>query len=365
MSYLDPKERVIDLKITSYGRHLLSQGKFKPTFYAFFDDDIIYDGNYANINEVQSEIEPRIQENTPRMSAQPVFSAREVAVFDATPNILNDLIIGQDIGNLADLGKQQLLTNVRVQEGPEHTEVMQQPLGRSNSAYSNMPGWNARFLKAPLSSSSGYLQITSSQGVLNENIPQLNVNIQYGIVRNSPKYNKATLHPVADEPGSSVKEFELPEDVFTNFNLPKDEFSSQDPLTFDNGASIQIKKDSIILRLEESNTFFENENFEIEWFEIETVEGVEKLFPLKSYKSEELLIEDQINGIGEKGVIEEYFTFRIDEEIPSDIICPIIKEDKTKEIFHHPMFDCEESSGQYVTDIYTEVEDPKVKDLCP
>ena len=45
MSYLDPKEQVIDLKLTSYGKYLLAIGKLKPTFYAFFDDglDIQYE----------------------------------------------------------------------------------------------------------------------------------------------------------------------------------------------------------------------------------------------------------------------------------------------------------------------------------
>ena len=50
MSYLDPKEDVIDLKLTSYGKYLLSIGKLNPTFYAFFDDDVIYDIDTKNLN---------------------------------------------------------------------------------------------------------------------------------------------------------------------------------------------------------------------------------------------------------------------------------------------------------------------------
>ena len=44
--FLDKKEQVIDFKLTSYGRYLLSIGSFKPTYYAFFDNNILYDTKY-------------------------------------------------------------------------------------------------------------------------------------------------------------------------------------------------------------------------------------------------------------------------------------------------------------------------------
>ena len=46
-TFLDKKEQVYDLKLTSYGRYLLSVGTFKPVYYAFFDDNVIYDIAYA------------------------------------------------------------------------------------------------------------------------------------------------------------------------------------------------------------------------------------------------------------------------------------------------------------------------------
>ena len=93
MSYLDPKERVIDLQLTSYGKYLLSTGKLNPAYYAFFDEDIIYDASYAGVDtEEQSAIEPRIQENTPRFSSQTVYSGRELEIFNGNPNIVNELL---------------------------------------------------------------------------------------------------------------------------------------------------------------------------------------------------------------------------------------------------------------------------------
>ena len=46
-TFLNKKEQVYDFKLTSYGKYLLSIGKLKPAYYAFFDDNVIYDKQYA------------------------------------------------------------------------------------------------------------------------------------------------------------------------------------------------------------------------------------------------------------------------------------------------------------------------------
>ena len=43
MQFFDDKEEVIHFELTSYGRHLLSLGRLKPHFYAFYDDDVLYE----------------------------------------------------------------------------------------------------------------------------------------------------------------------------------------------------------------------------------------------------------------------------------------------------------------------------------
>ena len=79
MSLFNKKEDVVEIQLTPYGKHLLSKGKFKPEYYAFFDDDILYDGQYADLDEVQNDVQDRI-EKTPRTKTQYVFSSREKAV---------------------------------------------------------------------------------------------------------------------------------------------------------------------------------------------------------------------------------------------------------------------------------------------
>ena len=49
MTFFDSKEEVLDVQLTRYGRHMLSKGMMRPTFYAFFDDNVTYDSRYGAI----------------------------------------------------------------------------------------------------------------------------------------------------------------------------------------------------------------------------------------------------------------------------------------------------------------------------
>ena len=82
--FLNKKEQVYDLKLTSYGRYLLGEGSFKPTYYAFFDDSILYDSDYARYadhedgdlsgsKEVQNNIHKRIKEETQYLESLVLF----------------------------------------------------------------------------------------------------------------------------------------------------------------------------------------------------------------------------------------------------------------------------------------------------
>ena len=68
---LNKKERVIDFKLTPYGRYKLSIGTFKPVYYAFYDTGIVYDSTCAGIeDELQNDIHPRIKDDTQFLATQ-------------------------------------------------------------------------------------------------------------------------------------------------------------------------------------------------------------------------------------------------------------------------------------------------------
>lgn len=72
--FINQKQEVIQLELTPYGKHLFSLGKFSPTYYAFYDGDILYDGGYGGILESQNDIYNRIK-NTPRLSVQTNYTS--------------------------------------------------------------------------------------------------------------------------------------------------------------------------------------------------------------------------------------------------------------------------------------------------
>ena len=70
MTFFNKKEDVLEVVLTPYGRKLLSHGKLKPEYYAFFDDDIVYDSGKAGFSETNSQSKTRILTETPSMRPQ-------------------------------------------------------------------------------------------------------------------------------------------------------------------------------------------------------------------------------------------------------------------------------------------------------
>lgn len=64
MTFFNKKEEVLEVQLTRLGRQLLSQGRFKPAYYEFMDDDVVYDRQYVMSGSIeeQNEIKKRIKD---------------------------------------------------------------------------------------------------------------------------------------------------------------------------------------------------------------------------------------------------------------------------------------------------------------
>ena len=91
MTFFNKKEEVLQLKLTQYGKYLLSRGELIPKYYAFFDDAVLYDSQHAGFEEQQNNIEPRIQEDTPANKTQHIFSGAETNIKKLTFNIATQM----------------------------------------------------------------------------------------------------------------------------------------------------------------------------------------------------------------------------------------------------------------------------------
>ena len=175
MKFLDKKEQVMDTLLTPYGEYLLSTGQFSPEYYAFFDDNILYETLYGRPNETpartQNSIEPRIQENTPQLETQVVFSDRDVFHNKGLP--APPVGIEQTYETLVNLADPHLFE--RDNYGLLH------PLGTSDKLSVKSPAWSVSMLRGEITDSTDALLDTVSKSTPIRNIPQLNVSLTYTI----------------------------------------------------------------------------------------------------------------------------------------------------------------------------------------
>lgn len=86
MSFFNSKEEVIDIELTQHGKKLLSKGKFDPKYYAFFDDDIIYNSECYGVTENQNNIQERIINQVPYLKSQARFISSDINQSDLNYN---------------------------------------------------------------------------------------------------------------------------------------------------------------------------------------------------------------------------------------------------------------------------------------
>ena len=222
MEFFNKKEEVIDLQLTQYGRFLLSQGKFKPTYYAFYDENILYNSERADITETQNESEERIK-TTPVMHPQVGFSSLEREF--------------QNNYNLVLSGKKDP-SDSSLQRTPERFYLLPQSLGTSdiNSEYS--PSWSVIFLNGTLSGSVDHsVKREKSGGVNIQKIPQLSSQTTIeitSVTEGDFEYDEALDGPLASEYGIITDE----EDTY------------------------------VMLKVIENNGLYQKKNFDIELFEV-------------------------------------------------------------------------------------------------
>lgn len=126
------------IELTPHGRNLLMKGELKPEFYAFFDDDILYDSSAGGFNEEGTEAKIRIISNTPSLKPQSTFTGVESKINNASTTEEDNLFIN--------------------------------PIGTNKQTSKKANGWEVSALLGEFQSSTAY--ISSSTSPL-YNIPQI------------------------------------------------------------------------------------------------------------------------------------------------------------------------------------------------
>ena len=369
MKFFDQKEDVIDLKMTQYGKHLLSKGKFVPKYYAFFDDDIIYDIKWVtgSLSERQSDIEDRIQDETPRPRVQNCYHGVETEI-----KKINELVRQKK----AKLGDEML----QPMASKHHTLSL--PLGNSSLHTDKLPAWQAHFLKGRLSNSVDYTTGSSP----NIKIPQLDCAISYKV----RAYAEDEEVPSADVSKTYVSD---------EWGGDQDWLGVMGGMhEFEDGTRLKVFKDYILLEIEEENTDYLDENFDIEVYEIKTIPQLsgstdpsddthqavgkykgekEELIPLYFARQKSdlgaMYLTNAPQGSAQSvdtmfpdvdpNYVEYFFEVNVDREIDQAAICAALPGDKSRSTRLTKEFKCPDKPIGSLSDLAQGLYDTEKQDL--
>jgi hypothetical protein len=297
MEFFNRKENVIDIKLTQYGKNLLSQGKFKPVFYSFHDNDIVYDSNYAGFGEPQSAAQDRIFE-TPRIKALNAFEGAETRIQKMT-NIKN---LGGSNPELFKYVDQSVLEDESLSFSDyQPTQTKYYGLGpmlgtsRLTSIYS--PSWNISLVDGKILNSQDSIESYTTASINLERTPQINVELETKI---------KVIDPSLIE------------------NISAQELSSiQTTSEYGDGTSIDIATDAFLVDVQENNGERVKPAFNVEVFEIETDENNNEI--LRPLRFETVTNRDGDNYVmsvstvtnsnEDKNYAEYYLDFSLDGQV--------------------------------------------------
>ena len=284
MTFFNKKEDVIKIELTPHGRKMLSQGKLKPSFYTFLDDDILYDIARGGGSENNSQSKSRIISETPYMKPQTNYKGIDSSKSN------NDSKV-------------------------EQVRYLLQRIGGNNPAEQRAAGWEVTCLLNEVNSASNTLSSSTEQ---TQPIPQLEFTLEYTMsVGNTKNLENST--------GGLV----------FNRTLPT--------LVKDDGSFIDIEEEQILLNIFEKNGFSQKDSYEVEVYLFEQDEvNIDR--KLKFFEQEEqikgnMLLEDNIIGSSDvdEGLttehVEYYMDITTDKEIPEEDICKGLRRLKAKDIY--------------------------------
>ena len=290
MTFFNKKEEILEIKLTSHGKNKLAAGSFKPMYYAFFDDDVLYDGGRAGFTEDNNDIEPRIQDTTPSIRTQTSFTDLEKLVMRQTHDLTAEGVYQES--NVSDLKLEPSV--FKDYDGLRNVL----PLGNSQIGNKYVAAWRLEFLEGKFKSSkSGIIDNPTKTPIIP--IPQIECDWTV-----QPKMVKKDFKGVVDpETGRYAA-------VNSNSNF------------------IRLENDYILIDVSEANVDLLNDSFSVEVYEIITEEGRNVLKP-KLFKKEVqrvidgLMIEEdeyleqiQANAVEiDTKFAEYYFEISVDDTI--------------------------------------------------
>jgi hypothetical protein len=313
MTFFNKKEDVLKIELTPYGRSLLSNGKLMPKYYAFFDDDVIYDIDYTGGTETQAEIKTRILDETPRLRPQRDLTSPETE--------LSSFERGEDSSR----PYSQIAMN--------HLTA---PLGTSDGTFLEAPSWNMSFLLGEISSVTDIVEQSTTHL---KRIPQVTTTLEYTMQIRNTRDN------------TPVRGQEISPNVPVSDVMP-------------DGTYVELIDEQIICKILEEKGFLQKDNLEMEVFLYEGNEDIPRKLKFAAKQKtivNGFLVDDKIDQPDfTPDYVEYWLNIETDSNIPDSEICKGVQQLKAQDILVDVDVACSDLEGVdfdiYRTNI-TDVED--------
>jgi hypothetical protein len=330
MKFLNKKEQVFDIQLTPYGKQKLSMGKLKPVYYAFFDDNVLYDIEYAHsgASEQQNNIHKRIKEDTAYLETQTFFEQILSGTLVTGGTFENATLIQHD--NLytreAFIGDALLQSQEQDVAPAWKVVTMQGEISSSNAAYST-----------------ALSETTEIERRRNAGITQINV---------------ATTYNLVAQPSEARLSFENIRQIRDTSGI------------FSDDTVVQLEMEDALIYVEELNTELLVDNFTIEVFEVpeDSQTDLRRLY----FKNKAPQV---VNGMMvsatpientqeiDSGSVEYYFSIDRDYQIDPKIACKYVNQFNAEDYLIDLDFDCEDVNEEDLFfDIYGRVTE---SEICP
>tara|TARA_B100000927_G_scaffold291433_1_gene293610 strand:- start:10903 stop:11751 length:849 start_codon:yes stop_codon:yes gene_type:complete len=250
LEFFNQKEEVIDVQLTQFGKRSLARGRFKPEFYEFFDDDILYNSLSAGFNETQNDTQNRILKETPRLKT-----------IHQTSGVLTSYIAKNDLIDEKVIPRYETIVENVLPEFQE--KILLYPLSEQETAIQAAPHFLVTAQDAPF------------VGDVSNTSPEI---VESGIVKDIPKLELRPVYYIERDRSRVTGETAMVNQE-TFIDLTKEE------ITFSDNSQIRVNKQNIMLDVGESNTFYEKDNFYLTIFHVQRSENKKVLVPLRYLKN--------------------------------------------------------------------------------
>jgi len=339
--FINKKEQVFDLKLTSYAKYLMSIGKFKPAFYAFYDDNVLYNKKFTDntTTENQNNVDKRIKEETQYLESLVLFRSVERT-------------LTENVGNMTDYYNALEVPNRSIIPDPDVFKI-NSSIGDAfyQGDKDKVPSWKVVALQSKISSS----QLADDAN--DSLIPQVNVVATYRTeVKSKELYDSFASRLVNFDSSNN--------NIVPTFTQP-----------FSDGKFISLERQDPVFYVEELNTELLTKNFDVEIFEVlsgSTENYQERLRRLNFRRKDSniqngLLVSDKVEGstnfVPTTSDVEYYFDFFEDYNADAKIVCAGEKYFNRDSYYIDIDFECDEQELDYVVnDIYGSALEPEICD---